>query len=278
MKTTTFAFVFALTISAAEAATIRVPADAATIQQAIFAAAPGDTVLVAPGTYFENLNFLGKAITVVSEGGAAVTTIDANGTGSVVAFVNGETRGAVLRGFTIQHGANSFNGGGVFVKDSSPTIADNWIVNNGACSGAGVYSSFGSPLIQGNRIARNFVYGCSGATGLGVYIGGDSAAELIGNSITDNNGPAHGGGVTTFVNNTFADNDAPQGSAIEFSGADTRHVIFNNILVGKSGQPAIHCSNSTTTPSPVINASDVFSPQSLPFSGTCADQTGGRGN
>ena len=344
MKTTTFAFVFALTISAAEAATIRVPADAATIQQAIFAAAPGDTVLVAPGTYFENLNFLGKAITVVSEGGAAVTTIDANGTGSVVAFVNGETRGAVLRGFTIQHGANSFNGGGVFIKDSSPTIADNWIVNNGACSGAGVYSSFGSPLIQGNRIARNFVYGCSGATGLGVYIGGDSAAELIGNSITDNNGPAHGGGitlfaagravlrsniiarnvtwgfspctqgggiwmvnfsqativdnlvvgnaagcgggfywsgstgVTTFVNNTFADNDAPQGSAIEFSGADTRHVIFNNILVGKSGQPAIHCSNSTTTPSPVINASDVFSPQSLPFSGTCADQTGARGN
>jgi hypothetical protein len=62
-----------------------------------------------------------------------------------------------------------------------------------------VYSSFGSPLIQGNRIARNFLYGCTGGFGIGVYIGGDSAAELIGNSMTDNNGPAHGGGVALFA-------------------------------------------------------------------------------
>jgi serine protease len=296
-----------------------------------------------PG-YLETLKFLGKAITVVSEGGPAVTVIDGQGAGSVVAFTSGEPRGAVLRGFTIQRGANSFNGGGVLIENSSPTIADNWIMGNGACSGAGIYSSFGSPLIQGNRIARNFLYGCTGGSGLGVYIGGDSSAELIENSITDNNGPAHGGGVTlfaagravlrsnviarnvtsgfspctqggriwmvnfsqativnnlvvgnvagcgggfywsgstgitTFVNNTFADNDAPQGSAIAFSGADTRHAIFNNLLIGKPGQPAVHCSNSSSTPSPVINTSDVFSPQSLPFSGTCADQTGVRGN
>jgi serine protease len=345
MKKSTFAFLLAIAAgSAAEAATIRVPADAATIQQAINAAAAGDTVLVAPGTYVENLTFLGKAIMVVSDGGPAVTVIDGNWAGPVVAFTSGEPRGAVLRGFTVQHGATSYSGGGVLIQQSSPTIADNWIVGNGACSGAGVYSSFGSPLIQGNRIARNFIYGCTGGFGLGVYIGGDSAAELIGNSISDNNGPAHGGGVTlfaagrvvlrsnviarnvtsgfspctqgggiwmvnfsqativdnlvvgnvagcgggfywsgstgvtTFVNNTFADNDAPAGSAIAFSGADARHLIFNNILIGKPGQPAVHCSNSSATPSPVINASDVFSPQGLPFSGTCADQTGLRGN
>ena len=345
MKTPAFAFLLALaTGSAAEAATIHVPADAATIQQAIDAAAPGDTVLVAPGTYVENLTFLGKAITVVSEGGPSVTVIDGNWAGPVVAFTSGEPRGAVLRGFTIQRGASSFSGGGVLVQNSSPTIADNWIIGNGACSGAGVYSSFGSPLIQGNRIARNFLYGCTGGFGIGVYIGGDSAAELIGNSITDNNGPAHGGGVTlfaagravlrwnmiarnvtsgfspctqgggiwmvnfsqstivnnlvvgnvagcggglywsgstgvtTFVNNTFADNDAPEGSAIAFSGADARHLIFNNVLIGKPGQAAVHCSNSSSTPSPVINTSDVFSAQALPYSGTCADQTGNRGN
>ena len=345
MKTPAFAFLLALAAgSAAEAATIHVPADAATIQQAIAAAAPGDTVLVAPGTYVENLTFLGKAITVVSEGGPSVTVIDGNWAGPVVAFTSGEPRGAVLRGFTIQRGASSFSGGGVLVQNSSPTIADNWIIGNGACSGAGVYSSFGSPLIQGNRIARNFLYGCTGGFGIGVYIGGDSAAELIGNSITDNNGPAHGGGVTlfaagravlrwnviarnvtsgfspctqgggiwmvnfsqativnnlvvgnvagcgggfywggstgvtTFVNNTFADNDAPEGSAIAFSGADARHLIFNNVLIGKPGQAAVHCSNSSSTPSPVINTSDVFSAQALPYSGTCADQTGNRGN
>ncbi len=199
MKTSTFALVFAIAVGSADAATIRVPADAATIQQAIAAAAPGDTVLVAPGTYIENLTFLGKAITVVSESGPAVTVIDGNWAGPVVGFAEGEQRTAVLRGFTVQHGASSFGGGGVFIQNSSPTIADNWIVSNGACTGAGVYSSFGSPLIQGNRIVGNFLYGCTGGFGLGVYIAGDSAAELIGNTISDNNGPAHGGGVTLFA-------------------------------------------------------------------------------
>ena len=160
MKTPAFAFLLALAAgSAADAATIRVLADAATIQQAIDAAAPGDTVLVAPGTYGENLTFRGKAITVVGEGGPTVTVIDGNWAGPVVTFTSGEPRGAVLRGFTVQRGATTFSGGGVLVQNSSPTIADNWIVGNGACSGVGVYSSFGSPLIEGNRIARNVLYG-----------------------------------------------------------------------------------------------------------------------
>src|SRR5262245_803057 len=109
----TFAFAFAVAIgSVAEAATITVPGDIGTIQGAIAAAAPGDTVLVAPGTYLENLTFLGKAITVVSESGPAVTIIDGNFAGPVVGFNEHETRGAVLRGFTLQHGASSFGGGG----------------------------------------------------------------------------------------------------------------------------------------------------------------------
>jgi len=50
----------------ADAATIHVPADYGTIQEAIDAAVGGDTVLVAPGTYVENIDFLGKAITLKS--------------------------------------------------------------------------------------------------------------------------------------------------------------------------------------------------------------------
>jgi hypothetical protein len=86
--------------TAARAATIRVPADAATIQQAIDAAAAGDTVLVAPGTYVENIHFRGKAITVESEQGPAVTIIDGNRVGSVVTFAGAETRSAVPEGAT----------------------------------------------------------------------------------------------------------------------------------------------------------------------------------
>ena len=69
--------------------TLRVPADQPTIQAAINAATNGDTVLVSPGTYYENINFNGKAITVVSaqrRGVAGASIIDAQGKGTVVSF------------------------------------------------------------------------------------------------------------------------------------------------------------------------------------------------
>ena len=56
----------------------------AQIEKAIDAAAHGDTVLVAPGSYEENIDFLGKAVTLRSEAGAVTTVIDGGQAGSVV--------------------------------------------------------------------------------------------------------------------------------------------------------------------------------------------------
>src|SRR2546428_9154943 len=70
----------------ARAATINVPAGQPTIQAAINAASNGDTVLVAPGTYYENINFMGKAITVTSAGGPSVTTINGGDLNKSVVF------------------------------------------------------------------------------------------------------------------------------------------------------------------------------------------------
>ena len=108
-------------------------------------------------------------------------------------------------------------------------------------------------------IVNNLVVGNAAGCGGGFYWGGST-------------------GVTTFVNNTFADNDGAEGSAIEVSGVDSRHVIHNNVIIGKEGQTAFYCRNSSSTPPPVLNTSDVFTSQGLAYGGTCPDQTGLRGN
>ena len=87
---------------------INIPADYATIQEGINAATDGDTILVQPATYQENINFLGKEITVgslyLTTGDTAYisqTVIDGNQNASVVTFENEETSNAVLSGFVI---------------------------------------------------------------------------------------------------------------------------------------------------------------------------------
>jgi hypothetical protein len=226
---------------------IRVPSELPTIQAAIDAAVNGETVLVAPGTYVETINFRGKSITVTSEQGPEQTIIDGAGRGPVVTFGSRETRSAVLSGFTIRGGLTTHAGGGILIGSSSPTIRGNVITANRACTGVGVYSSFGSPLIEHNRITGNTIHGCTGGWGIGVYIGGNSAAEVIGNEITDNTGEAAtGGGLALFAagsalvrDNLIARNatSGPLGcgfgggiATANFSSAR----IINNVIVGNT--------------------------------------------
>jgi hypothetical protein len=227
---------------------IQVPADYPTIQAAINAAGNGDAIQVSPGTYVENLNFLGKAIQVIGLQGPAVTVIDGNQAGSVVSFVSGEGPQSVLSGFTLQNGKASgspgLRGGGIRIENSSPTITGNIITNNTAGDGGGgISSSFSSPLIQGNLITNNSqIPGWSGGVGGGgVTIVGASAAQLLNNVISGNSWSASGGGVTLFaagtpaVKNNFITNNSAfsQGGGIwmvNYSDAS----IVQNVIVGNS--------------------------------------------
>ena len=75
------------------------------IQWAIDAAVGGDEIVVPPGTYAETIDFLGKAITLRSSGGAAVTTLDGTGLNdSVVRCISGAGRAPVRGGCTTPAG------------------------------------------------------------------------------------------------------------------------------------------------------------------------------
>jgi len=73
------------------AATIHVPGDQQTIQDGIDAAMSGDTVLVAPGIYFENIYVSNKGISLQSETGPEGTIIDGGLARTVIHFEDSAT-------------------------------------------------------------------------------------------------------------------------------------------------------------------------------------------
>jgi len=234
-----------LTSSAAAQTTIRVPADQPTIQAGIGAALPGDKVLVAPGTYAERITFSGKAITVASEMGPVFTIIDGGGADVVITFNSGETRSAVLRGFTVTNGGG-FSGGGVAVSNASPTIEGNIITGNTGCDGVGITVSFGSPLIVGNQITSNARNGCSGGGGgAGIKVVGAAATVIEENLIADNwLTDGNGGGISLFAagtpvirNNIIARNTASgQGGGIWLANRSDALIVQNLIFANSAGE------------------------------------------
>ena len=251
-----------LTVSVFAQSTIRVPQDAPTIQQAIASASNGDTVLISPGTYHENIQFLGKAITVEGSGTAAQTIIDGSNQSPVVTFSAGEGRGSVLRNLTVQHGVpiSVPEGGGVSIVNASPSILDSVIQNNVGCGIAGFN---GAPLIQGNTISGSIMgssSGCSSgldaeqgnsngikanaAMGSGVLLAGYSSdgqqAQIIGNLIENNTAHASPGGIdlqdagmVVIEDNIITQNWSDYNGAIT-AGGDialifVQNLIYNNV-------------------------------------------------
>jgi hypothetical protein len=225
---------------------LNVPGSYPTIQAAINASVNGDTVLVAPGTYFENIDFKGKLITVQSAQGPSVTTIDGSNLAPVVNFSTNETAAAVIQGFTLQHGnatgAFGYEGAGVHINGASPTVAGNVITANTSCAdGTGISIAFASPTIRDNTITGNAKQpGCSGQSGGGIYVRGAASAQIIHNSIT-NNATDFGGGIglfaagtPTLLNNTISNNNAGYyGGGIYMVNQSDANIV-ENLITGNT--------------------------------------------
>lgn len=155
--------------------------DYPTIQAAIDVCADGDTVLCAPGTYAGtgngHLDFGGVDLVLRSSDGSQATVLDGNWSYVAVNFHSGESRSAVIEGFTITHFGGGYFGNGIKCWDGSPTLRDLRLVENTSwgddlpAPGAGLVCYGGSPLLEDVLFQGNV--GASAA-----HFGDSSAAEL----------------------------------------------------------------------------------------------------
>jgi len=246
-----------IVVGDASAATIYVPDNIPTIQQAIMYASNGDTIIVKRGAYVEQLDFRGKAITVKSEEGASVTIINGGGKpGYVISFKMSEGVNTILAGFTITGGASS----AIYCSNSSPTIENNIIgANLSNTDGAGIsIQSSSSPTIKNNTIVSNIVNTNFVGGGGAIFCGGSSSPKIYGNYIANNSAvgaSAYGGAFhcdngsnPEIYDNLIYDNRAEKtGGAVyvDYSGTIDLH---DNIIEDNSGLDggAIYCSNNST--------------------------------
>jgi hypothetical protein len=206
---TVFPCALALAVAAATpslAATLAVPVDYATVQDAIDAAPEGSVIAVAPGRYVENIDFGGKAVTVRGSGPDSI--LDGNFSGPTVRFVRGEQELSVLESFTITNGLSP-SGGGIEIRDSSPTIRRNVIAGNASTGvGSGIYVGglAAEPAIFNNLMVFNT--GVNGSDPHTIQVA-SSSPRIINNTIARNDSNAiltSGSGVPEIRNNIFARN------------------------------------------------------------------------
>ena len=215
---------------------ITIPQDFESIQEGINASIDGDTVLVSPGIYYENINFNGKNISVIGEN-RETTIIDGGQNGSVVTFWNNESN-ATLNGFTITNG-NYDDGGGIYCRDNVTPLLENLIIteNNVLQDGGGIFCyNYASPTIENVIILNNN----ASSDGGGLFASLDCTPS-ISNSIISNNSSENGGGIFTWgseiiiTNSIVIENSSERGGGLKIINSGPTGLglsLSNSELIG----------------------------------------------
>ena len=257
--------------------TWRVPQDTLLIQDAIFASYQGDTILIAQGSYAQNIQIWGRRVVIGSNyilsGDTAdigQTIVDGGGSGvnqSVVSFLGSEDTLSVLKGLTLTNGwASGSHGGGITIHDnSSPKIEDCWINNNSGTSqefrGIGINCISSSPQINRCTIKNNSVTSNSNYDhfGGGIYLFAGSQASIKDCKILDNliaysiQHRNYGGGIycssssPNIENCYFSGNSADLGAAIQLA-SNANAAVYNCVFAYNTARDdggAIYIGNSS---------------------------------
>lgn len=190
-----------------------------------------------------------------------------------VVFAKGVNASAILDGFTIRDGhADTVNhffndvGGGIWILDASPTIADCVVTGNAAGSnGGGICVNGGAPTLTGCAITGNTA---TNGAGMGNYDG--ATPNLTSCSFVSNTADFAGGGVhnegtsPSFTMCQFSGNSSEYGGAVEnhdnASQFQTCQFMSNNTATQAGG--AVHNNASTST-----FTSCTFAINDAPFGG-----------
>jgi predicted outer membrane repeat protein len=239
----------------ASAATLRVDCggggDYLTIGEAVAVTSPGDTILIAPGTYTgpSNRNIeLPHGLRLASEAAPGATVVDCESAGRAFLI---RRAGVTVRGLTFT-GGWADEGGAFWIGAVAPTIVDCEFLENGAEIGGALYCARGSaPDVEscafvGNtadsyggaiyfRGSRPVFYECefeenaAGVNGGALSMKQDTLAWLMDCAFRQNAAPAGGaiyignqstwwweeeGERTTVGFSTFSENEAEQGGAV----------------------------------------------------------------
>jgi parallel beta-helix repeat protein len=238
---------------------LNVPQQYATIQAAIDVAAWGDTVLVAEGTYNENINVKDKNIILTStEPNApdvvAGTVIHGDGTASVVTFSGTEESTCNLCGFTITGGyaIEPAHGGGIQGNGTRATISNCQITENSAYRRGGGLFDCDGPIIN-CTISDNTVRSSATTEGAGLHScdGPINNCTISNNSSGDYARSGFGGGLYNchgpITNCTITDNVAggSGGGLHSCDGPITESTITGNVarnyLIASRGGGLFRC-------------------------------------
>jgi len=290
-----------LLVASLASATVRhVPGDFPTIQQAIDASTSGDEVLVAPGTYGEQIQLIGPAadgIRLASTDGAEVTTIrpvrdpfDPLGILRPVTCID-VGPSTIIEGFTITGGSAiniSTFGGGMLLRDSDAIVRNNLITDNHSGNGAGIWVGGGAPTISGNTIFGNSAQDVGGGISWNADVGGrilnnvvvaNSAGFLLGRGV--GGGIWVGAGSPEISGCTIAGNRGARGTGIfinQFTSPTvSRTILAFNVIRTTDSQSDGTGLEVAPGGNLAITCSDVFGNDGGNYSGI-SDPTGTIGN